>query len=464
MAALLSKARIVAGPGFNRWLVPPAALAIHLSIGQAYAFSVFKLPLTKVLGITDSTPADWKQTELAWIFTIAIVFLGLSAAVFGRWLEHAGPRKSGTVAACCWALGFFISALGVRFHHIWLLYLGYGVLGGCGLGLGYITPVSTLIKWFPDRRGMATGMAIMGFGGGAMIASPLSQLLLDHYKSPTSVGVAETFMTLGAIYLVAMLSGAFLFRVPAPGWKPAGWEPPAVTSHSLITRRHVHVDSAIKTAPFYFLWAVLFLNVTAGIGILEQASPMIQEMFKGVVKASAAAGFVGLLSLFNMAGRFGWSSLSDRIGRKTTYGIFFTLGPILYVTLPYAGRIGSVALFVAAAALILTMYGGGFATIPAYLSDLFGTQYVGAIHGRLLTAWSAAGVAGPVLVNYIREYQIERGVPPAQAYNVTMYLMAGLLVLGFFANLAVRPVPDRFFMSDDELARERGLVMAGGRA
>jgi MFS family permease len=464
MAALLSKARIVAGPGFNRWLVPPAALAIHLSIGQAYAFSVFKLPLTKVLGITDSTPADWKQTELAWIFTIAIVFLGLSAAVFGRWLEHAGPRKSGVVAACCWALGFFISALGVRFHHIWLLYLGYGVLGGCGLGLGYITPVSTLIKWFPDRRGMATGMAIMGFGGGAMIASPLSQLLLDHYKSPTSVGVAETFMTLGTIYLVSMLSGAFLFRVPAPGWKPAGWEPPALTSRSLITRRHVHVDSAIKTAPFYFLWAVLFLNVTAGIGILEQASPMIQEVFKGVVKASAAAGFVGLLSLFNMAGRFGWSSLSDRIGRKATYGIFFTLGPILYVTLPYAGRIGSVALFVAAAALILTMYGGGFATIPAYLSDLFGTQYVGAIHGRLLTAWSAAGVAGPVLVNYIREYQIERGVPPAQAYNVTMYLMAGLLVLGFFANLAVRPVPDQFFMSDDELAQERGLMMAGGRA
>jgi MFS family permease len=460
MAALLSRARIVAGPGFNRWLVPPAALAIHLSIGQAYAFSVFKLPLTKVLGVTESAPGDWKQTELAWIFTIAIVFLGLSAAVFGRWLEHAGPRKSGVVAACCWGMGFFISAVGIHLHQIWLLYLGYGVLGGCGLGLGYITPVSTLIKWFPDRRGMATGMAIMGFGGGAMIASPLSQLLLDHYKSPVSVGVAETFVTLGIIYLLAMLSGAFLFRVPAPGWKPAGWEPPAAASHGLITRRHVHVDKAIRTAPFYFLWAVLFLNVTAGIGILEQASPMIQEMFKGVVKPSAAAGFVGLLSLFNMAGRFGWSSLSDRIGRKATYAAFFTLGPLLYLGLPYAGRIGSVALFVSCAALILTMYGGGFATIPAYLSDLFGTQYVGAIHGRLLTAWSAAGVAGPVLVNYIREYQIERGVPAAQAYNVTMYLMAGLLVLGFFANLAVRPVPERFFMSDEELAGERGMATA----
>jgi MFS family permease len=465
MAGLLSREQIVAGPGFNRWLVPPAALAIHLSIGQAYAFSVFKLPLTKVLGITSPTPADWKQTQLAWIFTLAIVFLGLSAAVFGRWLEHAGPRKSGVVAALCWGFGFFISAAGVRVHNIWLLYLGYGVLGGCGLGLGYITPVSTLIKWFPDRRGMATGMAIMGFGGGALIASPLSQTLLDHYKSPTSVGVAQTFITMGAIYLLAMLAGAFLFRVPATGWKPAGWEPPPEdATHSLITRRHVHVDKAIRTVPFYFLWAVLFLNVTAGIGILEQASPMIQEMFKGVVKASAAAGFVGLLSLFNMAGRFGWSSLSDRIGRKPTYGIFFTLGPILYIALPYAGRIGSVELFVVCAALIISMYGGGFATIPAYLSDLFGTQYVGAIHGRLLTAWSAAGVAGPVLVNYIREYQIDRGVPPAQAYNVTMYLMAGLLVLGFIANLAVRPVAERYYMSDEELARERTLVPAGGRA
>jgi MFS family permease len=461
MAGLLSRSRIVAQPGFNRWLVPPAALAIHLSIGQAYAFSVFKLPLTKVLGVTQSAPGDWSQPELAWIFTLAIVFLGLSAATFGRWLEHAGPRKSGVVAAICWSLGFFISSVGVRTHQIWMLYLGYGVLGGCGLGLGYITPVSTLIKWFPDRRGMATGLAIMGFGGGAMIASPLSQLLLDHYKSATSVGVAETFVTMGTIYLVAMLSGAFLFRVPAPNWKPAGWTPPPDTTTRLITRNHVHVDTAIKTTSFYLLWAVLFLNVTAGIGILEQASPMIQEMFKGAVKASAAAGFVGLLSLFNMSGRFGWSSLSDRIGRKATYGIFFTLGPILYLMLPYSGHLGSVTLFVICAALILTMYGGGFATIPAYLSDLFGTQYVGAIHGRLLTAWSCAGVAGPVLVNYIRQYRIDHGVPPADSYDVTMYVMAGLLVLGFLANLAVRPVPARFYMTEDELARERQLATAG---
>jgi MFS family permease len=404
---------------------------------------------------------DWKQTQLAWIFTIAIVFLGLSAAVFGRWLEHAGPRKSGVVAACCWGLGFLVSALGVKLHNIWLIYLGYGVLGGCGLGLGYITPVSTLIKWFPDRRGMATGMAIMGFGGGALIASPLSQRLLDHYKSPTSVGVAESFLTLGLIYFVAMLFGAFLFRVPPAGWRPASWTPPAENARQLITRRHVHVDTAVKTVSFYLLWAVLFLNVTAGIGILEQASPMIQEMFRGVVSASAAAGFVGLLSLFNMAGRFGWSSLSDRIGRKATYAIFLSLGPLLYVGLTHAGRIGSVAFFVTCAALILTMYGGGFATIPAYLSDIFGTQYVGAIHGRLLTAWSAAGVAGPVLVNYIREYQISRGIPAAQAYNVTMYLMAGLLVVGFFCNLAVRRVEERHYMPEDQPNVTSGRVAAG---
>ena len=468
MAGFLTRERIVAGPGFNRWLVPPAALAIHLSIGQAYAFSVFKLPLTKVIGIRQPAPGDWSQPELAWIFTIAIVFLGLSAALFGRWLERAGPRKSGVVAAVCWAGGFLVSAAGVRLHNIWLLYLGYGVLGGCGLGLGYITPVSTLIKWFPDRRGMATGMAIMGFGGGAMIGAPLADLLMKHYATPTSVGVVQTFVTMGLIYFVAMMAGAFLFRVPPPGFTvppPVRHSRALTVEHAtlrppLITLRHVHVDVAWKTPQFGLLWAVLFLNVSAGIGILEQASPMIQEMFKGRVTASAAAGFVGLLSLFNMAGRFSWSSLSDRIGRKRTYGVFFTLGPLLYVTLPFAGRIGSVILFVAAAALIITMYGGGFATIPAYLSDLFGTQFVGAIHGRLLTAWSAAGVAGPVLVNYIREYQIQHGLPAAQAYNVTMYLMAGLLVVGFFCNLSVRSVAERHYMSEDQLTRERAPAAA----
>lgn len=456
MAGLLSRERIVAKPGFNRWLVPPAALAIHLCIGQAYAFSVFKLPLTKILGVTESGPGDWTQKQIAWTFTIAIVFLGLSAATFGRWLERVGPRRSGVTAAVCWGLGFLLAAVAVKTHQIWLLYLGYGVLGGCGLGLGYITPVSTLIKWFPDRRGMATGLAIMGFGGGALIASPLSQTLMDLYKSPTSVGVAESFVTLGVLYFVAMLCGAFGFRVPPTDWKPAGWTPPV---HSpAASGFHVRVGQAIRTPQFYFLWAVLFLNVTAGIGILEQAAPMIQEMFSGAVTAAAAAGFVGLLSLFNMGGRFFWSSLSDQLGRKVTYGVFFSLGPLLYLALPHTGRIQSVSLFVICCSLILTMYGGGFATIPAYLSDIFGTQNVGAIHGRLLTAWSAAGVAGPVLVNYIRQAQIDAGVPKAEAYDLTMYVMAGLLVLGFLSNLAVRPVDTGFHMSPQELADERALT------
>ena len=449
MTRFLAKERLTAGPGFNRWLIPPAALAIHLSIGQAYAFSVFNLPLSRAVGISAHGPADWRLTELGWVFTLAIVFLGLSAAAFGRWLEDVGPRASGLAAAACWGTGFLVGALGVRTHQLWLLLLGYGVIGGCGLGLGYITPVSTLIKWFPDRRGMATGMAIMGFGGGAMIAAPLSTALMKHFTSPTSVGVAETFLVLGPLYFAAMAAGALAFRLPASGWTPAGYAPPAVPK-PLVSGRDVHPRQAIRTPQFYLLWAVLCLNVTAGIGVLGQASAMIQEVFHGRIDAAAAAGFVGLLSLFNMGGRFFWSSLSDRIGRKPTYAVFFGLGALLYAATPWTGAIGSIPLFVGCFALILTMYGGGFATIPAYLSDLFGTRYVGAIHGRLLTAWSAAGVLGPVLVNYIRQYQIDRGVPNAQAYNVTLYLMAALLVVGFCCNLAVRPVAEHHHMSEAE--------------
>ena len=493
MAALLSRERIVAGPGFNRWLVPPAALAIHLSIGMAYGFSVFWLPLSKAIGITAPVPCpdgmgffqrmvatdcDWKISTLGWMFTLFFIFLGSSAAVFGRWLEHAGPRKAGVVAAFCWGGGFFISALGVHLHQIWLLWLGSGVIGGCGLGLGYISPVSTLIKWFPDRRGMATGMAIMGFGGGAMIGAPLADILMKHYATPTSVGVQETFLTMGALYFLTMLAGAFGYRVPPPDWKPAGWTPP-VTQAAMITTRHVHVDQAWKTRQFWLLWAVLCLNVSAGIGVIGMSSPMIQEVFGGRLinlsgvpfgslneaqkaqLATVGAAFAALLSLFNIAGRIGWASLSDFIGRKRTYFIFFALGAALYASAPQAGRAGHVGLFVALFCLILTMYGGGFATIPAYLADIFGTQFVGAIHGRLLTAWSAAGILGPVLVNYIREYQIDQGVPAAQAYNVTMYLLAGLLVVGFFCNSAIRPVDDRHYMSEDDLARERGLLAAG---
>jgi MFS family permease len=480
MAGLLAKERIIAGPSFNRWLVPPAALAIHLSIGMAYGLSVFWLPLSRAIGIGQPAPGDWKVSTVAWTFTFGIVFLGLSAAVFGRWLERVGPRKAGVVAAFCWGGGFLISALGVYVHNIVLLWLGIGIIGGCGLGLGYISPVSTLIKWFPDKRGMATGMAIMGFGGGAMIGSPLANILINHYATSTSVGVWETFVTMGAIYFVAMLCGAFGYRVPPPDWRPVGWTPPAIQS-GLITKRHVHVSQAWRTPQFWLLWIVLCMNVSAGIGVINMASPMIQEVFGGkligvvgalkdlvgdqrVQVATIGAGFAALLSLFNIGGRFFWASLSDYIGRKPTYFIFFALGTALYAAAPFAGKIGNVALFAGIFCIILTMYGGGFATIPAYLADLFGTQHVGAIHGRLLTAWSVAGVLGPVLVNYLREYQIGRGVPAAGAYNTTMYILAGLLVIGFFANLAVRPVAEQYYMTDAELEAERRLAHETGGA
>ncbi|MGR8930715.1 MAG: L-lactate MFS transporter [Gammaproteobacteria bacterium] len=449
MSGFFSKSRITAGSGYNRWLAPPSALSVHLCIGQAYAFSVFNAPLTKVLGITSSTPEDWKLTTLGWIFSLAIVFLGLSAAFGGKWLEKVGPRLTMFVAACCFGGGFWVAALGVYLHEIWLLYLGYGVIGGIGLGLGYVSPVSTLIKWFPDRRGMATGMAIMGFGGGAMIGAPLSVWLMDLFKSATSVGVMEAFLVMGCLYFISMMIGALTIRIPREGWQPEGWTPPKV-ENKMITSNHVHIDQALKTPQFYLLWLVLCLNVTAGIGVLGQASVMIQEMFKGSVTPATAAGFVGLLSLFNMGGRFFWSSASDYLGRKNTYFVFFVLGAILYSLVPSMGQMGNIVMFVLLYALIMSMYGGGFATIPAYLADIFGTRYVGGIHGRLLTAWSTAGVLGPVLVNYIREFQIEQGIAKAEAYNVTMYIMAGILVLGFICNGLIKPVHEKHHMLHDE--------------
>ncbi|HUK20882.1 MAG TPA: OFA family MFS transporter [Gemmatimonadales bacterium] len=473
MPGILERERIIAPAGFNRWLVPPAALAIHLSIGMAYGFSVFWLPLSHAIGITEPAPGDWKISTLGWMFTLFFVFLGSSAALFGHWLERAGPRKAGVVAACCWGGGFFVSALGVAVHQIWLLWLGSGVIGGCGLGLGYISPVSTLIKWFPDKRGLATGMAIMGFGGGAMIGSPLADILMKHYATPSSVGVWETFVTLGAIYFVAMMCGAFGYRLPPDNWRPAGWNPPApAQQRGMITSRHVHVYGVFRIPQFWLLFVVLWMNVSAGIGVIGMASPMLQEVFGGKLihvpaalkelgtseraqVATIGAGFAALLSLFNIAGRIFWASLSDYIGRKATYYVFFLLGFVLYCAVPFAGRTGSVPLFVGLFCVILTMYGGGFATIPAYIADLFGTRYVGAIHGRILLAWSAAGILGPVLVNYLREYQVSRGVPVAQAYNTTMYLLAGLLVVGMIANALVKPVAPERFMTDAELASER---------
>ncbi|HLI19860.1 MAG TPA: OFA family MFS transporter [Stellaceae bacterium] len=451
--SFLSKDRTIAPPGYTRWLIPPAALCVHLCIGEAYAFSVFNLPMTKLLGVSQSTPEDWKLTDLGWIFSLGIFFLGVSAALLGRWVEEGGPRKAMFTAALCWAGGFFISAIGVYIHNIWVIYFGYGIVGGFGLGIGYISPVSTLIKWFPDRPGMATGMAIMGFGGGAFIASPLSVWLMRVFTTSTHIGVGETFISLGVIYFIFMMVGAAIVRVPAPGWKPEGWVAPAQPK-KLITTSNVFVYEALKTPQFWLIWWVLCLNVTAGIGVLGQASAMSQEMFPGRVTAVAAAGFVGLMSLFNMAGRFFWASTSDYIGRKNTYFVFFVLGTLLYAFVPYTGASGSVVLFVCAYAIIFSMYGGGFSTVPAYLRDMFGTQYVGAIHGLLLTAWSMAGIFGPVLVNYIRQWNVDHGVPPAQAYNVTMYVMACLLIIGFFCNLAVKAVDKRHHMALEAAQRE----------
>jgi MFS family permease len=491
--SILDRERIVAKPGFNRWLVPPAALAIHLCIGMAYGFSVFWLPLSRAIGVTKSvtckdltllgalttTTCDWRVSDVAWMYTLFFVFLGSSAAVFGGWLERAGPRKAGVAAAACWCSGLVISASGVLSHQLWLMWLGSGVIGGIGLGLGYISPVSTLIKWFPDRRGMATGMAIMGFGGGAMIGAPLADALMNTFRSSTDVGVWQTFAVLAAIHLVFMLGGAFGYRVPPAGWVPEGWKPP--TPKAMITTRHAHLKDAHKTPQFWLIWAVLCLNVSAGIGVIGMASPMLQEIFGGKLIGAAsvgfthldesqrkavaaiAAGFTGLLSLFNIAGRFFWASISDKIGRKLTYVTFFALGIALYALAPTAAHGGSIALFVAMVCIILSMYGGGFATVPAYLADIFGTQFVSAIHGRLLTAWSVAGIFGPLVVNYIREAQIAAGVERDSVYDRTLYILAGFLVLGLVANLLVKPLAAKWFMSDAEVAelqKTKGTAVA----
>ncbi|MDA8448423.1 OFA family MFS transporter [Acidovorax sp. NCPPB 3859] len=488
----LDKERIIAGPGFNRWLVPPAALAIHLCIGMAYGFSVFWLPLSKALSTAGTgatacpkdmsffaelfaTGCDWRVATLGWMYTLFFVFLGCSAAIWGGWLERAGPRKAGVVSALCWCGGMLLSALGIYLHQFWLMILGSGVIGGIGLGLGYISPVSTLIKWFPDRRGMATGMAIMGFGGGAMIGSPLAVELMKTFSTPTDVGVMQTFVVMALVYFVFMMAGALGYRVPPTGWKPEGWTPPPPSANAMITQRHVHVKRVWGIPQFWLVWIVLCMNVSAGIGVIGMASPMLQEVFGGslinvpakfgeldkgqlAAIAAVAGGFTALLSLFNIGGRFFWASLSDKLGRKMTYVVFFVLGGLLYASIPGSASAGSKLLFVGAFCIILSMYGGGFATVPAYLADLFGTQFVGAIHGRLLTAWATAGILGPVVVNYMREYQLGLGIPREQVYNQTMYILVGMLVIGLIANLMVRPLATKWFMSDEELAHEKKLA------
>jgi MFS family permease len=484
----LAREHTIAGPSFNRWLVPTAALAIHLCIGMAYGFSVFWLPMSKLLPGADAvtcagqgffaqlttTTCNWTVPSVTHIFETFIAMLGISAALWGGWLEHAGPRKAGLLAGLFWGGGLVVGGIGVSVHQLWLVFLGCGFIGGVGMGLGYITPVSTLIKWFPDRRGLATGFAIMGFGGGAMIGAPIAVALMDHFSKDGVPGVSRTLMVMGALYVVAMALGAIGFRVPPNGWKPAGWTPKAATAKaSLITHHNVHLSKAWKTPQFWMIWIVLCMNVTAGIGVIAMASPMFQDVFGGrllgvdpgtvlsvtqkAAIAAAAAGLVGLISLFNSVGRLFWASISDYLGRKPTYFIFFTLGIILYCTLPTLGHLGLAALFVTTVCVVMSMYGGGFATVPAYLADIFGTQMVGAIHGRLLTAWSVAGVIGPVLIASVRQTQLDAGVAKTLVYDRTLYILAGLLLIGFIANLLVRPVNPKYYMTDAELLQERAL-------
>ncbi len=505
VTSILARENTVARPGFNRWLVPPAALAIHLCIGMAYGFSVFTVPLGRVVAAAQGAPkpllchgdsaaftgklaitghalfatdCDWTQFDLGWMFTLFFVALGISAALWGGWVERNGPRKTGVVSALLWCGGLLLAALGARLHQLWLMWLGAGLIGGIGLGLGYISPVSTLIKWFPDRRGMATGMAIMGFGGGALVGTPLANLLINHFKTASTVGVWQTLVVMALVYFAFMMAGAFGYRVPPEGWVPDGWTSPNDRAHAMIATGSVHLENAHRTPQFWLIWLVLCMNVSAGIGVIGAASPMLQDAFGGQLfgapsvpfekfsdaQRSLAAGvgtaFVGLFSLFNIAGRFFWASLSDRLGRKNTYYVFFLLGVACYAALTPLSNAGMIGVFAALTCVIASMYGGSFATVPAYLADMFGTQFVGAIHGRLLTAWSTAGILGPVLVNYLHDSRLARGSTHAHVYDAIYYVLVGMLLIGLLANASVRPVAREWFMSDAELAR----VLAERRA
>ena len=562
MSSFFSKERIVAQEGFNRWRVPPASIAIHLCIGSVYAWSIYNPALTKVVGVVASSADDWTLTEVVWIFTVAILVLGLAAAFAGKWLEEVGPRTVGIVAAFCWGGGYIVGSLGIYLNQVWLLYLGYGVIGGCGLGLGYVSPVSTLIRWFPDRRGMATGMAIMGFGGGAMLGTPLKEYFLQKfYRAPEylgsidsldliteagrrfvqiggelkevvvvganevsgmivpgdpgvyllgtgSVGAWQTFLFIGLIYFIVMLIAALSYRIPREGWTPEGWTPPSksVSDKKMITQGNVDIDQALKTPQFYQLWIVLCFNVTAGIGVIGVAKTMITDIFgsalPGIVDGAFAATYVLMISVFNMIGRVLWAGSSDFIGRKNTYWIFFVGGIVLYLSIPFAAQQVSVhptvfwlVFFYAATMIIFTFYGGGFATIPAYLADIFGTHHVGGIHGRLLTSWSTAGVLGPLAITTLRQNSLSNSIhelaarvdptkfaetfgagidkldlliekktvtlaklleisppgtvdPTPSLYNTTMYLMAFLLLLALISNAFMKPVHPKHHIND----------------
>ena len=417
------------GTTFSRWLIPVAAVAIHICIGSVYAWSTFNRPIHALF------PNDpWWFSPPYTTFSTALILLGLSAAFGGPWVERKGPRAAATLAAILFGVGLIIGGIGLALKQSVLVFLGMGVIGGMGCGIGYIAPVSTLVKWFPDRRGMATGMAIMGFGGGAFLAGYLNVYFMNL------VGVAKTVMALGVVYLIVMMLGALLIRRPPTGWQPEGWVPP-VNRNEMITNRQFSRNEALGTVQFYLLWGILFINVTAGIGILAQASPMMQDMFQKT--ALQAAAVVSLISLFNAGGRFFWASFSDYIGRRNTYIVFFVTQIVLFLLIPSLAGRGEWVIFEAALFVIFTMYGGGFATIPAFLADMFGAQNVGAIHGVLLTAWSAAAIAGPVIITELSnsaKASLAPGASKIHIYDRPLQVLAAALAVGFILTLLVRPV------------------------
>jgi MFS family permease len=436
--SLLDNQRAIAPPGFNRWLIPPAALAVHLCIGQVYALSIFSEPMTRVIGITATAPEDWHLRALAPLFVVAISVLGLSTTLAAGWIDRQGPRAVMFLAACCFGGGLLVAALGISTHQLWLLYLGYGGLGGIGLGLGYVAPVSTLIRWFPDKRGLASGLAIMGFGGGAMIAAPFARHLMSVFGSPTSVGIAQTFVAMGVIYFIAMSIGAFAIRVPPPGWRPepadGNTAPPLVP----IEQHTVDGREAVKTPQFHLLWVLLCLNVTSGIELLAHTPNKLLDAFPGAITTTAVAGFVGLLGLFNMGGRLIWSFLSDFMGRQVTYTVLLLFGALFYTGIAAIGQ-ASVTLFVVLYVLAISIYGGCFAMIPAYISDLFGSRDLTFIHSRLLSAWSV-GVILSSIISEVRVHQIGRGTPASAVDDHVLYVGGAMLLVGLLCNLLIRPV------------------------
>ena len=403
----------------NRWLIAASAIGVHASIGSVYAFSVFKKPLGQLL-------EGASNNQIAWTFSFAIFFLGLSAAVMGRFVEKRGPRTSGMLAAAFFGSGLLLAGFGALIQNLYVIWVGYGVLGGIGLGIGYITPVSTLVKWFPDHRGMATGLAIMGFGFGAMVGGPVFNYIIELFTVEGN-GIAYTWFITGVGYLLIMMVSANYLQRP-----PEGWMPDAMKAAVDAGEKEVVADlsqstanQAVKTPQFWGLWTMMFINISCGIAVIYAASPLAQESIG--LSPAEAAGVVGLMSLFNGLGRIAWASASDYLGRPNTYTIFFVLQIVAFYALP---NITSVLMFQVVLYAILTCYGGGFATLPAYIGDLFGTKELGAVHGYVLTAWALAGLAGPQIAAYVRT--------ATGSYELTLYIFAGTFVLALLVSILMK--------------------------